>query len=645
MELIKLRSTIDRSVPTVHTSKLTKPAQAIKELPDDPFQAAGIFSEKLNRAMDKVSHRYEKQNDTIERLLALIALPRDPTAADLKTLSIVLRDAAPLIEENGKFQLQALKDIAVLLQSASLQIQDGFDERYYNIHSHHGHDLLKILSRKPLSWQTRRLINGAELLRKELGKYQGGQGLAEPILSPEPEIQEILDSVTKQIEQIKKVRKELNINHPLRRYQILAQPDYPSFATLFLTVISSFFYMGNFYLLSVAAKDYAGHLNMPGSFSGLLTGLNWAAAVVFAFVYSFWSNYQFKIPTVICAFIVVLGNLLYFLAWDTDMAILLFVGRLMIGIGGPRVINRRYIAVYVAVKARTRWNAAYVAGSILGMACGPFAAAGLFYANFTFLGFTVNGMNSPAFVMVIIWLIYGLCCVFFFEEPEIEKKKPAEAAQDHEDDEEVNSWLPTIMALWALFFPKMVQESFIIAAPIAAEISFDWTVADVGLYLAIISFLVAPIHIVIGVTSSWIEDRQFIMFAKAICIVGALLLIDFGSMPLLQYVIGSLVLYYATNIADPVSTSLTSKVLPKKIARGLFNAGMLATLAGSLGRATGGVAVAVAGYWGNEGLENNLFIPLTVMCVISAVLMKLVYPMMVPIDVGLSPKSTAKSNS
>jgi MFS family permease len=414
--------------------------------------------------------------------------------------------------------------------------------------------------------------------------------------------------------------------------------------TLFLTVISSFFYMGNFYLLSVAAKDYAKHLDMPASFSGLLTGLNWAAAVVFAFVYSFWSNYQFKIPTVICAFIVALGNLLYFIAWDADLAILLFVGRMLIGVGGPRVINRRYIAVYVAVKARTKWNAFYVAGSILGMACGPFAAAGLFYADFKFMGLTVNGMNCPAFVMIVIWLIYGVMCIFFFEEPEIEKKKPATAVQASDDDEEVNSWLPTIMALWALFFPKLVQESFIIAAPIAADISFHWTVADVGIYLAVISFVVAPIHAVIGVTSSWIEDRQFIMFAKAICVVGAFLLIDFGSMPLFQYVIGSLVLYFATNIADPVSTSLTSKVLPKKIAKGIFNAGMLATLAGSLGRATGGVAVAVAGYWGSAGLENNLFIPLSVLCLISAVVMKLAYPMMVPIDVGLSPKSTTKTS-
>lgn len=207
MELIKLQSTRDRNVPTVLTNKLIKPAQGMKDLPDDPFQAAGIFSEKLNRAMDKVTHKYEKENETIEKLLAFVALPRDPTASDLKQLAVVLRDAAPLIEENGAFQLQALKDIAVLIQSASLQIQEGFDERYYNIHSHPGHDLLKILSRKPLSWQARRLINGAALLQTELDKVRG-EGLAEPILSPRQEVLEILESVNKQIESIKRIRKE-----------------------------------------------------------------------------------------------------------------------------------------------------------------------------------------------------------------------------------------------------------------------------------------------------------------------------------------------------------------------------------------------------------------------------------------------------
>lgn len=208
MELIKLQSTRDRSVPSVLTSKLVKPAQAFKDLPDDPFQAAGIFSEKLNRAMDKVAHKYEKENETIEKLLAFIALPREPTTTDLNQLAVVLRDAAPLIEENGKFQLQALKDIATLIQSASVQIQEGFDLRYYTIHSRPGYDLLKILSRKPLSWQARRLINGAALLQTELGKLGEGQGLAEPILSPKQELMEILSAVNRQIESIKKIRKE-----------------------------------------------------------------------------------------------------------------------------------------------------------------------------------------------------------------------------------------------------------------------------------------------------------------------------------------------------------------------------------------------------------------------------------------------------
>ena len=211
MELIKLRHTKGRTVPEVKTGKLKKPAQAIAELPDDAFQAAGIFSEKLNRAMDKVVHHYEKQNEVIERLMALIALPENPTIEDLKTLSIVLRDAVPLVKENGEFQLQALKDVQRLIQHVTIEVQEGFDERYYNLHSTAGHDLLKILSRRPLSWQVRRLINGAKLLETALENFPEGAGLSEPMLNSTEEVKSILTAVKRDIEGIKPVRKECKL--------------------------------------------------------------------------------------------------------------------------------------------------------------------------------------------------------------------------------------------------------------------------------------------------------------------------------------------------------------------------------------------------------------------------------------------------
>ena len=64
-------------------------------------------------------------------------------------------------------------------------------------------------------------------------------------------------------------------------------PDYPDLMTLLLTVFSSFIHLTNFYILSLAAKDYSKYVGMDESFSGVLSGVNWSSAVIFTFVYSY----------------------------------------------------------------------------------------------------------------------------------------------------------------------------------------------------------------------------------------------------------------------------------------------------------------------------------------------------------------------
>mmetsp|Transcript_12492 Transcript_12492/g.18201 ORF Transcript_12492/g.18201 Transcript_12492/m.18201 type:complete len:440 (+) Transcript_12492:38-1357(+) len=409
-----------------------------------------------------------------------------------------------------------------------------------------------------------------------------------------------------------------------------SKPDYPDFMTLFLTVISSFFYMGNFYLLAVTAKDYSDALGVEEGFSGILTGVNWTAAVLCAFCYSFWSNYQFKVPTAFCAGLVFLGNLLYFLAYDANSSLVLVLGRLLIGIGGPRVINRRYIATYVSLSARTKWNTAYVAGSILGMGCGPFASAGLYYFQGSLFGLSITSFNSCALVMTVVWLAYFVSITLLFKEPEIYNKAGSKPLIDKETGS--YSSIPTIMALWALFFPKLLQESLIISSPIVTGTLFGWSSEFLGIYLAITLLAVSPIHILIAYTSKYVQDRQFLLIAFFFCVLGSFLLIGYGDLPVWQYVVGSVVVHLAINLSDGVSTSLTSKVLPPEIGRGFFNPGLLSTFAGSSGRAFGSSLIFVCGYLGtNQTMENSLFVPIGLLSVVSLLVFMASYKNLVPL--------------
>jgi hypothetical protein len=77
-------------------------------------------------------------------------------------------------------------------------------------------------------------------------------------------------------------------------------------------------------------------------------------AVLFAgFFYSLWTNSSYKAPLAVSGLIVLCGNVLYFIAYDLGSVVVLFMGRFLIGMGGARVINRRYIADYTSMRLRT----------------------------------------------------------------------------------------------------------------------------------------------------------------------------------------------------------------------------------------------------------------------------------------------------
>ena len=61
--------------------------------------------------------------------------------------------------------------------------------------------------------------------------------------------------------------------------------------------------------------------------------------------------------------------------------------------------------------------------------------------------------------------------------------------------------------------------------------------------------------------------------------------------------------------------SLLSKSIPKRWAKGIFNAGFLATEAGTLSRSVGDIWITFAEhYFGAESLFDYLFVPILVLC-------------------------------
>ena len=84
-------------------------------------------------------------------------------------------------------------------------------------------------------------------------------------------------------------------------------------------------------------------------------------------------------------------------------------------------------------------------------------------------------------------------------------------------------------------------------------------------------------------------------------------------------------MFLATNVLDGTSNSLMTKKYPPVLAKGILNAGLTATVAGTTGRAVGNVFISLAGANGAEHIENNLYIPVAGICCLTLLVCLLLY--------------------
>lgn len=101
---------------------------------------------------------------------------------------------------------------------------------------------------------------------------------------------------------------------------------------------------------------------------------------------------------------------------------MILIGRIGVGLVGPRVINRRYIADVSPIAQRTAISAAFVTLSAAGTAVGPGLAAICQSIDFTIETshgtFIFNGLTAPGYIMFIVWLLFSLLIALAFKEPE-----------------------------------------------------------------------------------------------------------------------------------------------------------------------------------------------------------------------------------
>jgi MFS family permease len=225
--------------------------------------------------------------------------------------------------------------------------------------------------------------------------------------------------------------------------------------------------------------------------------------------------------------------------------------------------------------------------------------------------------------MVIVWIFFLISVGLYFEEPIIIRN----LRDSDKSDIRLVDLLPTIVCLWTLLYCKIMQEVLLTSVTIVAEDYFGWSGIYTGFYLAILNFMVIPVHFLVGYLALRIRDRTFILLSVTITTLASFLQISYGPdvVPEGQYIVANILIFLSTNVTDGTSNSLLSKMIPYYLTTGIFNAGFTATMFGTVGRFIGNIAVSLAGMRGVRTLENYLFIPLTFVSLVTVVFVLVFY--------------------
>ena len=113
----------------------------------------------------------------------------------------------------------------------------------------------------------------------------------------------------------------------------------------------------------------------------------------------------------------VLGSVLYGLAYRANFLYLILLGRMVQGCGFIGFLyTKRYCtdARVVGIRRRTTLAGWLVLGQGIGMSAGPFFGGLLYKVGFS--NDVFNGYTAPGWIMAAVWLAYWMACVAWFKD-------------------------------------------------------------------------------------------------------------------------------------------------------------------------------------------------------------------------------------
>lgn len=401
--------------------------------------------------------------------------------------------------------------------------------------------------------------------------------------------------------------------------------------SLALNLCSTALFIISYYVILPTVGEYSAFFGTDRSTSGLIVGGTPFAGLASSVLYSWWSNSGFRVPILFASSCCMIGNFLYALGYTFRHGRIglhmVIAGRMLIGFGGARAINRRYIADNACRSELVQRSADFVATSAVAMAAGP-ALSSLFTllpsGEVFGLGFLPE--TNPAWILSVAWFFFVLVLWYCFEDgrtsddfcipsrgPDATEQTPLlTASREPGPLREPPTMMKsassanrsTLLCLWIFFILKLVGEAMTMSAALHIPHAYGWSGASVGIFLALLGTLMFPSNLMISKLATRFEDTEQLYMFQGIMVLGCILMLPiFGHTPvsLQQYVLAAVLIFISTNVVEATCMSIMARVMPKSLSRGTLNSGLLSTEAGMLGRFFGDANVATVGHIAGQG--------------------------------------------
>lgn len=195
-------------------------------------------------------------------------------------------------------------------------------------------------------------------------------------------------------------------------------------------------------------------------------------------------------------------------------------------------------------------------------------------------GWTVNFLTSPGWSMALVWLLFLVVTILFFQDVSPnhrlygQKTASKQWRRSVRADENVGflhrfrdsildltrnfiqgtndslapllevvssessavvtssaaaSLQPVATCLLVYVMLKLCQELLTNSTPLVARIYFGWSPASSGIYLAILAIVLVPINMLFGLISTSFSDRKMVLFSQIAIAFGGLMMTDVGA--------------------------------------------------------------------------------------------------------------------